>query len=236
MIGVSAQAVLVERGPQRADAAVHHVARRHGVGARLGLGDRGARQQLERLVVVDHAVGAQHAAVAVARVLAQAQVGDHEQLGMGGLDRARGELDHALVVPCAGALLVLVGGQPEQQHAGDAERRRRSPPPRRRRRSRGGRRRASRDRRPPLSAAPNHEHRVDQVVDATARSRARGRAAGRCGGAAGVGSRGTQPPTIGFRPPARRQAKRRSASRAIARRTRGPAPAGARAAPAARRR
>ena len=99
--------MLVERGAQRADAPVHHVARRDGVGARGGLGDGGAGEQLERGVVVDDAVGAQHAAVAVARVLAQAQVGDHEQVGIGGLDRARGELDDALVVPRARALLVL---------------------------------------------------------------------------------------------------------------------------------
>ena len=73
-----------------------------------GLRDRGAREQLERRVVVDRAVGAQHAAVAVARVLAQAHVGDDEQVGVRVLDRARGELDDALVVPGARALLVLV--------------------------------------------------------------------------------------------------------------------------------
>ena len=156
--------MLVERGPQRADAPVHHVARRHRVGSGLGLRDRGARQQLERGVVVDHAVGAQHAAVTVARVLAQADVGEHEQLGVRRLDRARGELDHALVVPGARALLVLLGRQAEQQHARDPERG-------------GGARLVDRavdremvdsrqrsDRRPPLSAG-DHEHRVDQVLD-----------------------------------------------------------------------
>ena len=51
-----AQPVLVERRAQGADAAVHHVAGRDGVRARLGLRDRGAREQLERLVVVDDAV------------------------------------------------------------------------------------------------------------------------------------------------------------------------------------
>ena len=66
--------------------------------------------------------GAQHAAVAVARVLAQAQVGDHQQVRVGGLDRARGELDDPLVVPGAAALLVLGRGQAEQQHRGDPER------------------------------------------------------------------------------------------------------------------
>ena len=42
---------------------------------------------------------------------------------MGLLDRARGELDDALVVVGAGALLVLVVRDAEQQHRGDAERR-----------------------------------------------------------------------------------------------------------------
>ena len=56
------------------------------------------REQLERHVVVDRAVVAQHAAVPVRRVLAEAHVGDHDELGMGLLDRADGELHHALVV------------------------------------------------------------------------------------------------------------------------------------------
>ena len=56
MIGVSVKPVLVERRSERADPAVHHVARRDGVRAGLGLRDRGAREQLERLVVVDDAV------------------------------------------------------------------------------------------------------------------------------------------------------------------------------------
>ena len=76
MIGVSESPCVVERGAQRADAAVHHVARRDDVGAGRGLRDGGAREQLERGVVVDVAVLAQHAAVAVGGVLAQAQVGD----------------------------------------------------------------------------------------------------------------------------------------------------------------
>ena len=39
---------------------------------------------------------------------------------MGLLDRPRGELDDALVVPRAGALLVLVRGDAEQHEPGDA--------------------------------------------------------------------------------------------------------------------
>ena len=48
------------------------------------------------LVVVDGAVGAQQPAVAVVGVLAEADVGDHEQIGMRVLDRARGDLDDRL--------------------------------------------------------------------------------------------------------------------------------------------
>ena len=69
-----------------------------------------------------YAVGPHDAAVAVRRVLAQAQVGDHEQLGVGGLDGAGGELDDPLVVPGARAVLVLGGRQAEQQDARHAER------------------------------------------------------------------------------------------------------------------
>ena len=64
-----------------------------------------------------------HAAVPVVGVLAQAQVGDHDQLGVRLLDRAGGELDDAVIVVIgAGALGVLVRGDPEQDHGGDAER------------------------------------------------------------------------------------------------------------------
>ena len=47
------EAFVVERGADRADAAVHHVARGDDVGAGAGLRDGRARQQLERRVVVD---------------------------------------------------------------------------------------------------------------------------------------------------------------------------------------
>ena len=92
--------MVVERGPQGADPAVHHVARSDDVGTGLGLGDRSTGEKLERQVVVDLAVLTQDAAVPVACVLAQAEVGDDQEIGMLGLDRARGGLDDPLVVPC----------------------------------------------------------------------------------------------------------------------------------------
>ena len=146
MIGVSAEAVLVERGAdarRRGRPSCRSARRRRR--RRAAWRHRGAGEQLERRVVVDRAVGAQQAAVAVARVLAEAHVGDDEQVGVRGLDRARGELDDALVVPGARALArPCAAGMPNSRTAGDAERVRPRRPPRRRRRSRGGRRRASR--------------------------------------------------------------------------------------------
>ena len=75
------EALAVELGADRADAPVHHVRRGDDVGAGARVADGGPREQLERGVVVDGAVVAQDAAVAVVGVLAQAHVGDHEQLG-----------------------------------------------------------------------------------------------------------------------------------------------------------
>ena len=99
--------VRLEHLADRADAAVHHVARRHGVRARLDVARRRAREQLERLVVLHLAV-AQHAAVAVARVLAEADVGDEHEVGLLDRERTQGELHDAVVVPGRGRLLVLV--------------------------------------------------------------------------------------------------------------------------------
>ena len=86
MIGDAGVALLVELVADRADPAVHHVARRDRVGAGLGVGDRGFRQQLDGEVVVDLAV-ADEAAVAVRGVLAEADVGDHGQVRVGLLQR-----------------------------------------------------------------------------------------------------------------------------------------------------
>ena len=72
---------VVERGPDRADAAVHHVGRRDEVGARLGVRHGDAREQLDGRVVVDLAARTEHAARAVVGELAEADVGDDRQLG-----------------------------------------------------------------------------------------------------------------------------------------------------------
>ena len=146
MIGDVGVALLVELVADRADPAVHHVARRDGVGAGLGVGDRGLRKQLDGDVVVDLAV-ADEAAVAVRGVLAEADVGDHGQLRMGLLQRPHRHLDDALVVVGARPGLVLVGGDAEEQHGADSRLWRSRPPRRPARRSRSARCPASR--RPP---------------------------------------------------------------------------------------
>ncbi len=65
----------VEACANRRDAAVHHVARRHAVGARLRVRHGGARELLHARLVRDVVLLArEHAAVAVARVRAQAHV------------------------------------------------------------------------------------------------------------------------------------------------------------------
>ena len=116
------QTVVVERRTDGADAPVHHVAGGDHVRAGAGLGDRRPRQELERRVVVDRAIGTEDPTVPVARVLAQTQVADHEQVRVGLLDRTRGELHYSFVVPRARAFLVLGRRQPEQQHGWDPER------------------------------------------------------------------------------------------------------------------
>ena len=131
------------------------------------------------------ALSRQATAVAVVGVLAEADVGEDEQLGVRGLDRARGELDRAVVVPGAGAVGVLLGGDAEEQDGRDAERVGGARLLDDRRRCRGGRRPASRR---SACGPPGRPRRTAAARGPTAPawSRARGRAARRCG-AAGAG-------------------------------------------------
>ena len=93
---------------------------RHDVGPGLGVAHGHLGEQLEREVVDDLAV-LHHAAVAVVHVLAQADVGDHDQLGHLVLDGADGELHDAFGVVGAAGRRVLVRGDAEQQDGRDAE-------------------------------------------------------------------------------------------------------------------
>ena len=103
-----------------ADAAVHHVRGRDDVGAGFGMGERHLGQHLQGEVVVDVAV-LDDAAVTVAGVFAEADVGDDEQLRHLFLEGGDRHLDDALLVVGAGAGFVLLRRDAEQQHPGDAQ-------------------------------------------------------------------------------------------------------------------
>jgi hypothetical protein len=87
----------------------------------------GAREQFERGIVVDVVAAVfcldHDTAVAVAGVLAEADVGDEDEFFCGGafLDGAQALLDDAIVVPGAGSFFVLGIGQAEEQQPADAE-------------------------------------------------------------------------------------------------------------------
>ena len=166
------EAVVVERLADRGDAAVHHVARRDDVGARLDVADGGAGEQLEAAVVVHLAVD-DHAAVAVRGVLAEADVGHQHELGEAGPQRAQRLLDDPVLLPRAGRLLVLPVRDPEQHHGADAA------SPRARRPRAGDRRgRAAPSRAAPRSRAARARRRAAaRTGRARAASRARARAA-----------------------------------------------------------
>jgi hypothetical protein len=86
------------------------------------MADGSAGEQFQRGVVVDTPVACEQAAVPVARVLAEADIGDDEQVRVRLLDRARRELDDAFVVPRARSLGVLLLGNPKENDAGNPQR------------------------------------------------------------------------------------------------------------------
>ena len=102
------------------DAAVHHVGRRDDVGTGLGLRRRDFLQELQRLVVID-IMAFEMAAMAVRRVLAEADVADDHEVRDFLLDGGDGALYRALHVPGRAAVRVLVLGQAENLDSGDAE-------------------------------------------------------------------------------------------------------------------
>src|SRR3989441_1143875 len=122
--GLEHRAHLVEPA-ELAGGADHRVLAGHPVGGQqhpeleLRVRDRGAREQLQRRVVAHGAV-LDHAAVAVARVLAQAHVGDDEEVGHRVLHGAHRLLDDAVVGVRLRAARVLLRRDAEEKHAGDA--------------------------------------------------------------------------------------------------------------------
>ena len=116
----------------RADAAVHHVRRRDDVGAGGRVRQRGAHQLLDGRVVGDLVVD-DDAAVAVDGVLAQADVGDDEQVRDLALDRADRALHRRLRIVGRRSDVVLViraGRTAARRDAVGLRRRRLLAPPR----------------------------------------------------------------------------------------------------------
>ena len=98
----------IERFADRADAAVHHVARRDKIGAGGGVRERGFHEQFHALVIQDMemvAVDPRDSAMAVAHVFAETDIGDDEQIGAFGLDRTNRLLHDAILGVGAGSLL-----------------------------------------------------------------------------------------------------------------------------------
>ena len=120
------QPFAVERGADRADAAVHHVGRRDHVDAGLGLHQRLTGQHRQRLVVGDVAV-ADHAVMAMVGVGIERDVADQAELGELALEQARGLAHQVVGVRRFRALRVLLPGRGrgEQGERRDAEPRRR---------------------------------------------------------------------------------------------------------------
>ena len=114
------EALSVQRPANRSDSAIHHVGRGNDVGPGTGVRQRLPHQQVEGSVVLDLAV-LDDAAVAVVGVLAQAGVGDHQQVRGLVLDGPYGFLHHAAVGVSFRAYRILGLGDAKQDHARDAQ-------------------------------------------------------------------------------------------------------------------
>ncbi len=152
---------------------------RDDVGAGLGVADGRARQQLERRVVRDLAV-LEHAAVAVAGVLAEADVGDQHELGV---PRARSARSARWTMPSSSQApepsSSFSSGIPNRITADDPERRAARPTSRDEVVDREAAQRRQRLVRA-ASSGPTKSG-IDEVGRGRAASRGRARAARRCG-------------------------------------------------------
>ncbi len=103
----------------RGDAAIHHVRRRDDVCAGHGVRER-RLCQVHHGDVVDDVLSLDDAAMAMRRVLAQADVGDDDQVLDLAFERANRVLDRSVGVRRSRARCILVGRQAEQQDGGNA--------------------------------------------------------------------------------------------------------------------
>ena len=111
---------VIQRLADGGHAPVHHVAGRDDIGAGAGVRNRGLGQPLQRSIVIHFAID-DLAAMAVAGVLAVANVGDHQQVGQLAFDGADGLLHDAIIGVRARGLFVLCLRHAEQDDAADPE-------------------------------------------------------------------------------------------------------------------
>ena len=114
---------VVEAGADRPDHAIHHPAGGDHVGSCPGVTGGLAGEQLERGVVIDVDAGrrfGQHAAVAMIGVLANADVGDHQDVG-GAFGRFDSALDDSLIAVRIGAQRIFGVGNAEQNDPAQAQ-------------------------------------------------------------------------------------------------------------------
>ena len=100
--------------------AVHHIRRRHHIGAGSGLADRGFAQRFEGFFPVDIAVFLKEAAMPIAFVLAQAHIANHVHVGIDFLDFAHAPLHDAVVGKSRSRFSVFFIGNAEEQHIAHA--------------------------------------------------------------------------------------------------------------------
>ena len=118
------EAFFVERFADRADSAVHHVARGHDVGPRARVAEGRFSENFQCCVVVDdHALRrlAEDAAMTVLGVLVDAHVGDDEQLGGGVFHCGDGARHGALRIVGAGTTVIFGGRQAEEDHSAELQ-------------------------------------------------------------------------------------------------------------------
>ena len=113
---------IVERHADRTDASVHHVRGRDDIAARIGLHQGLPGQDLDGLVVQDHAV-LQQSVMAVAGERIERDIAQDADLGHGFLDRAHGTAHQVLGIDGLAATLVAQAriGIGKDRDTGDGE-------------------------------------------------------------------------------------------------------------------
>ena len=103
-----------------ADAAVHHVRRRHHVGTCAGVRKRLFNQDFQGCIVV-HILAFDDAAVPVVGVLTETDIGNQQKAGHLLLEHSESALDDAMVIVGVRTDGILVLGNAEQDHARKTE-------------------------------------------------------------------------------------------------------------------